>query len=58
MDRITTTLTAPGERAVKRNGKYIGMIVRDREGWGYGHTSRTPHFRTFTEAAHSLSAIR
>ena len=48
--KVTTTLTAPGERAVKVDGHYVGLVVKDTEGWRYaGASIRT--FRTFTEAA-------
>lgn len=52
---ITTTLTAPGERVVKSDGKYIGMVVREKDGWHrLGKGSRIA-YRTFTLAAQALA---
>jgi hypothetical protein len=51
---ITTTLTAPGERVVKVNGEYVGLVVREKDGWHrLGKGSRIA-YRTFTEAAQAL----
>lgn len=53
--RVSTTLTAPGERAVKVDGTYAGLVFRDADGWHYaGHTA--PVFRTFTDAARYVAA--
>lgn len=49
MTTITTTLTAPGERAVKANGEYIGLITREAQGWMW--TGGRNAYRTFTKAA-------
>lgn len=49
MSKIVTTLTAPGERAVKVDGQYAGLITREAEGWKWAGGPRA--FRTFTEAA-------
>lgn len=52
--KITTTLTAPGERVVKVNGEYVGLVVREKDGWHrLGKGSRIA-YRTFTEAAQAL----
>jgi hypothetical protein len=53
--KITTTLTAPGERVVKADGEYIGMVVREKDGWHrLGKGSRIA-YRTFTLAAQALA---
>lgn len=46
------TSTAPGERAVKVNGEYAGLIVREKDGWRWMGNPKT--FRTFTEAAQNV----
>lgn len=51
--KVTTTLTAPGERAVKVGGEYIGLITRETEGWMWTGNRRA--YRTFTLAAQALA---
>ncbi len=46
-------LTAPGERAVKVGGEYIGLITRETEGWMWTGNRRA--YRTFTLAAQALA---
>lgn len=49
--KIWTTLTAPGERAVKADGEYIGLITREAEGWMWtGNRKAYPTFRLAAEA--------
>jgi hypothetical protein len=56
--KIWTSLTAPGERAVKVNGIYVGMIVRDAEhGWSWTG-GRQVNGKTFRQAAEALAARR
>jgi hypothetical protein len=52
--KVTTTLTAPGERAVKVNGEYVGLITREAEGWMW--TGNRIPYKTFTLAAKALAA--
>lgn len=51
--QITTTLTAPGERVVKVDGNYAGLITREPEGWTW--TGDRKAFRSFTGAAHHVA---
>lgn len=52
--KVTTKLTAPGERAVYADGEYVGLITREPEGWMWTG-DRKPH-RTFTDAARHVVA--
>lgn len=56
--KIWTSLTAPGERAVKVNGIYVGLIVRDAEGGWSWTGGRQVCGRTFREAAEALAEKR
>lgn len=56
--KIWTSLTAPGERAVKVNGIYVGLIVRDAEhGWSWTG-GRHVNGKTFRQAAEALAEKR
>lgn len=56
--KIWTTLTAPGERAVKVNGTYVGTIARDPEhGWSWTG-GRQVNGKTFRQAAEALAERR
>lgn len=47
--KITTTFVATGERVVKVDGEYAGLIVREKAGWRWMGNPKT--YRTFSEAA-------
>lgn len=47
--KVTTTLYGPGERIVKVDGEYAGLITREPEGWMW--TGNRKPFRTYAEAA-------
>ena len=52
--KIWTSLTAPGERAVKVNGVYVGLIVRTDAGWKWMGGPKT--FPTFRMAAEYVAS--
>lgn len=52
--KIWTSLTAPGERAVKVNGIYVGLITREDAGWMW--TGDRKAYPTFRKAAEALAA--
>lgn len=54
--KIWTSLTAPGERAVKVNGIYVGLITREADGWTW--TGDRKAYPTFRMAAEALAAKR
>lgn len=56
--KIWTSLTAPGERAVKVNGIYVGLIVRDENGGWSWTGGRQVNGKTFREAAQALAEKR
>lgn len=55
--KIWTTLTAPGERAVKVNGIYVGLIVREEGMWSWTG-GRHVNGKTFRQAAEKLAERR
>lgn len=56
--KIWTSLTAPGERAVKVNGIYVGLIARDPDGGWSWTGGRQVRGATFRQAAEALAEHR
>jgi hypothetical protein len=55
--KIWTSLTAPGERAVKVNGIYVGLIVKEEGVWSWTG-GRQVNGKTFRQAAEALADRR
>lgn len=53
MSKVVTTLMGPGERVVKVDGIYAGVITREPEGWMW--TGNRKAFRTYRIAAEQMA---